>query len=85
MTKLISSLLTLARSDANKAELHWESINLSEVIETVLERFKGLEKLNGISLSSIIQPNLVLVADKERLHQLIVILVDKYLKALFSI
>lgn len=80
MKNLISSLLTLARSDANKSELHLELINISEIIENVLEQFKGLEELNGISLLSDIHPNLALIADKERLHQLSVILLDNALK-----
>jgi two-component system sensor histidine kinase CiaH len=80
VTKLISSLLTLARSDANKAELQLAPINISEVIETVLERFKEVEEFNRISLSRNIQPNLALVADQERLHQLIVILLDNAFK-----
>lgn len=80
MKNLISSLLTLARSDANKSELHLELINISEIIENVLEQLKGLEELNGISLLSDIQPNLALIADKERLHQLSVILLDNALK-----
>lgn len=45
-----------------------------------MEQFKGLEELNGISLLSDIHPNLALIADKERLHQLSVILLDNALK-----
>lgn len=80
MTKLISSLLTLARTDANKAELQLAPINISEVIETVLEGFEGLEELNQISFSRNIQPDLIVIGDKERLHQLIVILLDNAFK-----
>ncbi|MDU2065349.1 MAG: HAMP domain-containing sensor histidine kinase [Sporomusaceae bacterium] len=80
LKNLISSLLTLARSDANKSELHLELINISAIIDNVLEQFKGMDELNGISLFSDIQPNLALIADKERLHQLFVILLDNALK-----
>lgn len=80
MKNLISSLLTLARSDANKSELQLEPINISEVFENVFEQFKDLEELNGISLLSDIQTNLVLIADKARLHQLSVILLDNAFK-----
>jgi len=80
MTKLISSLLTLARSDANQTELQLVPINISQVIENVVEGFKAREVVNRISLFANIQPNLSLLADKERLHQLVVILLDNAFK-----
>lgn len=80
MTKLISSLLTLARSDANKAELYLGPVNISEVIEIAVEHFKPLEELNKITLTTNIQPDLTCMADQERLHQLIVILLDNAFK-----
>lgn len=80
MTKLISSLLTLARSDANKAELHLGPVNISEVIEIAIEHFKPLEEINKISLTAAIQPDLEFIADQERIHQLIVILLDNAFK-----
>jgi len=80
MTKLISSLLTLARSDANKAELQMAPVNISEVAEVVAEHFKPLEEINKVNLTIDIKPNIELIADKERLHQLIVILLDNAFK-----
>ncbi|MBP2629332.1 MAG: integral rane sensor signal transduction histidine kinase [Firmicutes bacterium] len=84
MTKLISSLLTLARSDANKAELQLAPVNISEVIQTVVQGFEVMEEIYRVNLTWNIQPNVELLADKERLHQLMVILIDnafKYTKA----
>lgn len=80
MTKLISSLLTLARSDANKAELQLAPVNISEVIEAVVGSFKSMEEINNLTLTVNVKPNLELIADKERLHQLMVILLDNAFK-----
>ncbi|AIF52516.1 cell wall metabolism sensor histidine kinase WalK [Pelosinus sp. UFO1] len=80
MTKLISSLLTLARSDANKADLRLGPINVSDVIQIVIEHFRSLDDLNKINLSTHVEPKLELIADQERIHQLIVILLDNAFK-----
>jgi len=80
MTKLISSLLTLARSDADKAELQLAPLDFSEVVEAVAEHFKPLEEINKVSLTIQVKKGIELVADKERLHQLIVILLDNAFK-----
>lgn len=80
MTKLISSLLTLARSDADKAELQLAPVDFSEVVETVAEHFKPLEEINNVALTIQIKQGIELIADRERLHQLIVILLDNAFK-----
>lgn len=80
MTKLIASLLTLARSDADKAELQVAPVDFSEMVEMVAEHFKPLEELNKVSLTVQIKPAIELMADRERLHQLVVILLDNAFK-----
>lgn len=80
MTKLIASLLTLARSDANKAELHLGAVNVSEVMQFAIEHFRPLEEINKTSLTVNVQPGLELIADQERIHQLMVILLDNAFK-----
>lgn len=80
MTKLISSLLTLARSDADKAELQLAPVDFSEMVEMVAEHFKPLEELNKVSLTVQIKPAIEVMADRERLHQLVVILLDNAFK-----
>lgn len=80
MTKLISSLLTLARSDANKVELQLAEGNISELIEIVADHFRPLAELKQISLRIDIASQLHMLGDKERLHQLFVILLDNAIK-----
>ena len=47
MNKLIGTLLTLARADANKTELKTELVKLSEILANVVEIFQGLFENNS--------------------------------------
>ncbi|WP_094606066.1 Adaptive-response sensory-kinase SasA [Sporomusa silvacetica DSM 10669] len=80
MTKLVSNLLTLARSDANQIEIKLDLVNGKEVIETVTELFIPLAEMEGLTLQVNLGEQLELMADKERLHQLLVILLDNAIK-----
>jgi two-component system sensor histidine kinase CiaH len=80
MTKLVADLLTLARSDANQTELKLAVINMGEVIETVAEQFVPLAEMAGLTLKVEAGEQLELAADRERLHQLLVILLDNAIK-----
>jgi len=80
MTRLVASLLTLARADANQAELQLAPVNLNEVVAAAIEQFQPVAELKGIPLQLNLQDELWLLADKERLHQLLVILLDNALK-----
>ncbi|WP_021166732.1 Alkaline phosphatase synthesis sensor protein PhoR [Sporomusa ovata DSM 2662] len=80
MIKLISSLLTLARSDAGKSDISLSLINLSDVVNEVISHFEVFKEINHISLVATIESNVEVVADKDRVHQLIVILLDNAFK-----
>ncbi len=80
MTKLVSDLLTLARSDANQSELKLSAVSVNELIEAVAEQFIPLAEMEGLTLQVEIAEQLELVADRERLHQLLVILLDNAIK-----
>ena len=76
LSKLITSLLTLARSDADKEEMQFATVSINEVVEVAAAYFQSLEEVSGVSLSVECEPNLTVRADQERLHQLLVILLD---------
>lgn len=80
MTKLVSSLLTLARSDANQIEIKLGLVSANEVIENIAEQFIPLAEMEGLTLQVKLSEQLELMADKERLHQLLVILLDNAIK-----
>lgn len=80
MTKLVADLLTLARSDANQSELKLGLVSGKELIEAIAEQFVPLAQMEGLTLSAQAGEGLELTADRERLHQLLVILLDNALK-----
>jgi signal transduction histidine kinase len=84
MNKLIAALLTLARADMGQAELNYTRVKLIEIIEDIAEFFDGLFKQQGIKLIVKTTGQLELTADKERLHQLFIILLDNALKYTFA-
>lgn len=80
MTKLVSTLLTLARADANKIELQLTLTSLNDMVDDISEQFTPLAELKGISFKVDINENIEFIADKERLHQLLVIVLDNAIK-----
>jgi len=80
MSKLVSTLFTLARADANQIELQMLPLILSDVVIHVTEQFQPLAEMKSIILQVDIKDEIELVADKERLHQLFVILLDNAIK-----
>ena len=80
MSKLVSTLFTLARADANQLELQVAPLVLNDVIIDVAEQFQPLAEMKNIILQVDMKDEIELVADKERLHQLFVILLDNAIK-----
>lgn len=80
MSKLVSTLFTLARADANQMEIEVVPLLLNELINRVVEQFEPLVQMRGISLDVQCSDTIWLLADRERLHQLFVILLDNAIK-----
>lgn len=80
MNRLVNSLLTLARADANQAELQMTPSNLRDIVQNIVEQFQPLAEMKSIALALETDNNLEMMADKERIHQLLVILMDNAIK-----
>ncbi|QJW48051.1 sensor histidine kinase [bacterium BFN5] len=80
MIKLISSLLTLARSDSGKADISVGLINLSDVMNEVIGTFEVFKEIKHIGLIASIEADVKVIGDKDRVHQLLVILLDNAFK-----
>jgi signal transduction histidine kinase len=83
MTKLVATLLTLARADANQAEIQLTAVCLNDIIDIIKEQFKPMAEMKGLQLTVDSKEQLELIADRDRLHQLLVILVDNAVKYTF--
>lgn len=80
MTKLTAGLLTLARSDAGQTALQLAPVNISELIGIIAEHFYTVVAKKQITLTVDTAAELWLNGDQEKLHQLLVILIDNAFK-----
>ncbi|MDA8443089.1 MAG: ATP-binding protein [Peptococcaceae bacterium] len=80
MTKMVSQLLTLARSDSDQLELEWRNFALDVLVIKVIEHFTQLAATKKIEIKTVIEKDVSFWGDSERIHQLLVILLDNALK-----
>jgi signal transduction histidine kinase len=80
MAKLVETLLTLARADSNRLEIDCRRVMLDALIRQATEPFMALFAAKNIALRLELQEPIEIVADEERLKQLLVILLDNALK-----
>lgn len=79
LTKMITDLLTLARSDSNEIQLMQDNIQLDAIIQQVVKTFTSFAASKRIQVTADL-PLIKMVGDKERLKQLFIILIDNALK-----
>ncbi|TCP53687.1 signal transduction histidine kinase [Tumebacillus sp. BK434] len=80
MNKLVSDLLTLARSDSNQLEIERKLLPLDALLAEISWQFAQMAELREIKLTTKLQPGIRIEADEARLRQLLVILLDNALK-----
>jgi signal transduction histidine kinase len=80
MNRLVATLLTLARADAGQPELTLEAVPIDGLVRAVAGQFGPLAERKGVALAVAAESGGTLNADRERLHQLLVILLDNAVK-----
>ena len=81
MTELLDSLLTLARADEGRADLHREPVDLREIIEEAGETGELLAEHAGVGIDIRLPPQpLVVPVDRSRLRQLALNLIENAVK-----
>lgn len=80
MRGLVESLLELARLDNNRTAVTMEKVDYSKLINNSLLPFEPLFYENNMELVSEIDENITVEGDKEKLRQVITILLDNALK-----
>ncbi len=80
MTKIVADLLTLARADAGAVNIVKEQVDLAAVTGQIVRSFQPLADDKGIKLELANPSKLIILADRERISQLLLILIDNALK-----
>ena len=81
MTELLDSLLTLARADEGRAELHRELVDLREIIAETGETGELLAEHAGVGMEIRLPPEPVVVSvDRSRVRQLALNLIENAVK-----
>ncbi|WP_088072963.1 sensor histidine kinase [Gottfriedia luciferensis] len=80
LSKLVASLLTLARSDSGQLQLNKKVFSLNEMLEEIISHFTDIVSLQNKDIALTIKDTYLYFGDQERIHQLLVILIDNALK-----
>jgi len=80
MSRLISQLLMLARTDKGSQKLELELINLSEISEIIVEEQKIIAEEKNISIQTQIEPDIILRADQTMMMRVFINLISNAVK-----
>ncbi len=81
LSRMVSHLLTLARSDGNRIEIQRHPILMNDMLKQVAEYFEEMADYQEKKLRlSMTDEPVYILGDEERLHQLLVILLDNAMK-----
>ncbi|MBS6315345.1 MAG: sensor histidine kinase [Oscillospiraceae bacterium] len=80
MTKLVNSLLYIAKYDANETKILLKKINLSNIISSICLQYEPLIYENNKKLITNIDNNITIMGDEDKIKQLLNILMDNALK-----
>ena len=80
MTDLVESLLTLARADEGRFDLHLEQIDLMPLVQDVYETALILGEAQGVTVNLPFTADVVVMGDPTRLRQLFLNLVTNAIK-----
>lgn len=80
LTTLVKNLFELAQLEKHELMIHRQSVNLHELSEVVIEKFKLLMSHKRIAFSSDIANGIMITADPLRISQVLINLFDNALK-----
>ncbi|UVI28691.1 sensor histidine kinase [Paenibacillus spongiae] len=80
MSKLVGGLLTLARTDSNQLELERKPVQFDRIVQESVNKMQMLAEVKDIILHTEIDSPIPMEADEERLHQLLVTVLDNAVK-----
>ncbi|KAA0761040.1 cell wall metabolism sensor histidine kinase WalK [Bacillus sp. SH5-2] len=80
LSKLVSNLLLLARSDSNQIEMDKKTFVLDKLLEEIVEPYKEIASYQEKAMMLKVERDISFMGDRERIHQMMVILLDNAMK-----
>ncbi|QSX08016.1 hypothetical protein J0B03_09410 [Alkalibacter rhizosphaerae] len=80
MSRMIENLLILAQADNNQIPVVMEKVDVTALVKNVGDKFQPIAKEKQLQLDSIVSDNVHMTGDRDKLNQLIMILVDNSIK-----
>ncbi|ALQ66334.1 sensor histidine kinase [Bacillus thuringiensis] len=80
LSKLVSNLLLLARSDSNQIEMDKKTFELDKLLEEIVAPYKEIASYQEKEMILKVERGVSFMGDRERIHQMIVILLDNAMK-----
>ncbi|WP_340372525.1 HAMP domain-containing sensor histidine kinase [Peribacillus sp. FSL E2-0218] len=80
LNKLVNGLLTLTRTDSNQVQVNKANFFLDDLLMDIVEQYTDIASFQEKTIVSHAPEQVVFHGDKERIHQLLVILVDNAMK-----
>ncbi|MBG9718613.1 two-component sensor histidine kinase [Bacillus mycoides] len=80
LSKLVSNLLLLARSDSNQIEMDKKTFELDKLLEEIINPYKEIASYQEKAMILKVEHDITFMGDRERIHQMMVILLDNAMK-----
>lgn len=80
LSKLVQDLLTLARSDSERMPIERQPVDLRDLITHIGELYEAIIDMKELTLTTNAPEPIIIAGDRDRLHQLLVILLDNAVK-----
>ena len=80
MSRIVESLLTISRLDAGEVKLDKLPLDLSELLGRTTSEMRVLAQDKSITLSTYLEPDILIEGDRTRLQQVFVNLIDNAIK-----
>ncbi|AJG58211.1 sensor histidine kinase [Bacillus cereus] len=80
LSKLVANLLLLARSDSNQIEMDKKIFEMDKLLEEIVEPYKEIASYREKEMILKVEHDISFMGDRERIHQMMVILLDNAMK-----
>ncbi|MGE7858680.1 MULTISPECIES: cell wall metabolism sensor histidine kinase WalK [Bacillus] len=80
LSKLVSNLLLLARSDSNQIEMDKKTFEMDKLLEEIVDPYKEIASYQEKEMILKVEQDISFMGDRERIHQMMVILLDNAMK-----